>query len=169
MSVSLYWDKISSHTDWECLKIHYMLCLASVWIRLCVLHIFFFPFSYHLIHLQITQSALVGVTDLTYDLFKYFIWPTSSVITNVKDNIFKIVLSSNGDDLRDFKKQKSSNWEWHYEGVWVIGNDNNWLCSKSVSQMIKPSDLILIHFFSSASFPSPSISCSRWMLILFSC
>lgn len=78
-----------------------MLCLASVCIRLCVLHIFFFPFSYRLIHLQITQSALVGVTDLTYDLFKYFIWPTGSVITNVKDNIFKIVLSSNGDDLRD--------------------------------------------------------------------
>lgn len=50
----------------------------------------------------------MGVTDLTYDLFKYFIWPTGSVITNVKDNIFKIVLSSNGDDLRDFKKQKKT-------------------------------------------------------------
>lgn len=72
----------------------------------CAAYIFF-PFSYHLIHLQISQSALVGVTDLTYDLFKYFIWPTGSVITNVKDNIFKIVLSSNGDDLRDFKKQKN--------------------------------------------------------------
>lgn len=88
-----------------------MLRLASVRIRLCVLHIFFFPFSYHLIHLQIIQSALVGVTDLTYGLFKYFIWPTGSVITNVKDNIFKIVLSGNGDNLRDFKKQKSNNWE----------------------------------------------------------
>ena len=32
----------------------------------------------------------VGVADLTYSVFKYLLWPSVSVITNMKDHVYKI-------------------------------------------------------------------------------
>lgn len=58
----------------------------------------------------------VGVADLTYSVFKYLLWPSVSVITNVKDHVCKIDFLA----MKQLDKARKNALEWYRQCFLIL-------------------------------------------------